>query len=145
MQESEQPEVSKADFARAVPSEGAKTALRVWPFPLLRNYQTSDALTELFFAFAARDDLKVAKPDAHYMTLTCSMGRLTFWDANRWYAWASEGVFSTDGGGDQRWSGEMPSRAAVRAMRQAIDFKRFRFNLRESASAHTPNNKGESV
>lgn len=97
--------------------------IKFWPFPLFRNYSTSQELTQLFFALAAQDDLSVSKPDFYTLKVSTGIGTVEFWDANKYYAWADRGTLTTTGGRTVSWQDEMPSRAAARAMRKAISGK----------------------
>jgi len=98
--------------------------LKFWPFPVLRNCDTAPSLSRLFLEFAEAPDLQISEKDYYNVTVVCSKGTLRFWDANRFYAWASSGSFAANGR-TVHWRNEMPSRYAARAMYQALDRVRF--------------------
>jgi hypothetical protein len=93
--------------------------MKFWPFPILRNYSTSNALTDLFLRFAGSPEVQFERIDNFYIKATCSAGTLVIWDENRWYAWAQTGVFTNAHGESVKWSNAMPSRYAVKKMRKA--------------------------
>lgn len=95
--------------------------MKVWPFPLIRSYHTSRGLTALFERFAEAPDMVVKEQGAVWLRLECSYGTLEIWNANKWYAWASQGKYVAPSGVAIRWEDELPSRWAVRRMRQALD------------------------
>jgi hypothetical protein len=107
--------------------------MKFWPFPLIRNYMTDDALSVLFEQFAADPSLEVLSEEAYRIKLRGRLGVLEFWNANRWYAWASNGTFHPVGKTDNHmiWADVMPSRWAVRRMRKAT----FRVRRLQWASA----------
>lgn len=107
---------------------------KFWPFPLLRNNGTSPGLSKLFMEFAAAPDLHICRQESHHIVVACSKGELRFWSANRYYAWASEGSL-TAAGKTVAWQDEMPSRYAVRAMRKAIEPRRFALPSTEKEAA----------
>jgi hypothetical protein len=92
-----------------------------WPFPLLRNYSEDASLTRLFLRIAAQPDLVVIDEDGYRMTVSCSLGRLSFWIENRYYAWANSGTWAPAFGFAASWRDAMPSRGAVRTMRRAVE------------------------
>ena len=101
--------------------------MKFWPFPMHRLYPTSKPLTQVFLAFAEAADLVLHEPrplvDSHFHTVSCALGELRFWSANEYYAWASEGALNrtTFLEDDARsWKDEMPSRWAVKQMRERI-------------------------
>jgi hypothetical protein len=95
--------------------------VKFWPFPLIRNYMTDEALSVLFEQFANDPSLEVMADSGYRLKLRGRLGVLEFWNANRWYAWASEGTFHPVGKADDHmiWHGVMPSRWAVRRMCKA--------------------------
>jgi hypothetical protein len=95
--------------------------LKVWPFPILRNYPENRGVTKLFYAFAADDSLHIVSQTSHTTTVRGRLGELRFWTANKYYAYASDGLFQRAVGMPLRWNDEMPSRAAVRAMVRALE------------------------
>jgi predicted dehydrogenase len=100
--------------------------IHLWPFPLITLYRKSAGLTALFIEFAADTDLKVDARDEHWVTVIGRRGALRLWNANKYYAWASKGVFTPAGGGPQvSWDNEMASRWAVRQMARAVDARSF--------------------
>jgi hypothetical protein len=103
--------------------------MKVWPFPILRNYGTDEGLTELFLRFAADETLEVTETDAYYMTVKGTHGKLRFWCANKWYAWAQDGTYTMPDGRKAGWRNEMPSRWAVKKMREALARRRFSFSV----------------
>lgn len=69
-----------------------------WPFPTLRNEETDPALTEVFNAFSGSEQMKVMSCDGYTTVVTSEKGRLEFWSANKYCAYAKEGVYrSADG------------------------------------------------
>jgi len=100
---------------------------KVWPFPLLRNYSTSEALSSLFFDFAESGPVLSDSSNEYWIVVTSPLGTLKFWGSNKYYAWANCGDFVSVDGIRSSWYGEMPSRAAVRAMARGIDKRRFRY------------------
>lgn len=107
--------------------------MKLWPFPLARNYPTNGALTDVFLAFAAAPDLVLHEPDAmrdiYYHKVSCSLGELRLWSGGEWYAWACRGTFTQQGFAPIEWDDEMPSRWAVKQMRERLEAlsPRFRF------------------
>jgi hypothetical protein len=92
-----------------------------WPLPMIRNYSEDASLTRLFLRIAAQPDLAVVDDDGYRTTVSCSLGRLSFWSENRYYAWAHSGTWEPAFGSAAEWRDAMPSRGAVRAMRRAIE------------------------
>ena len=104
--------------------------LKIWPFPLLRNYSENKDLTELFLAFVQCEELKVVNVDETETTVQSSFGTLTFWSANKFYAWGFAGVFTDKTGKKHSWRYCMPSRYAVRLMSKKLEkYNRFFFKL----------------
>lgn len=94
--------------------------MKFWPFPLIRNHKTNPCLTKLFLMFAESDSLKVIRQDELETTVSCEYGVMLFWSANAYYSWGGNGSYTPVGGNAVFWSGELPSRYAVRAMSQAL-------------------------
>lgn len=94
--------------------------MKFWPFPLLRNYPADPSITKVFDAFSASKKLRVLSIDAYRATVTCEIGELQFWCANKYYAYGSEGRFEAKDGVIFEWSGGMPGRASVRGMAKAL-------------------------
>jgi hypothetical protein len=94
----------------------------MWPFPMLRNYATDAMLTELFLSFA-RTKFSIVKNGTYELHLRGPMGEIKCWNANRWYAWAGQGAFTPTDAKEAAilWKDRMPSRAAVRTMRKAVE------------------------
>ena len=97
----------------------------IWPFPLLRNYPTSESLSSIFLE-VANSKLEVLDTIRGRTTIRCPLGKITFWSDNPYYAWASEGSIVYPSGKVVRWRNIMPSRWAVRQMVRAIDKARFK-------------------
>jgi hypothetical protein len=97
----------------------------IWPFPLLRNYATDRVLTELFFRFA-KSEFRIVFDDPYTLKLKSNLGELNIWNSNRYYAWAMEGVFTPAIAELSKitWKDRLPSRAAVRQLRKAIERSR---------------------
>jgi hypothetical protein len=86
-------------------------------------------LSALFLAFA-RSEFTVVKNGPYDLHLTSPMGELKCWNANRWYAWASEGSFTPTNPAEGAivWKDRMPGRRASRRMRnalEAVELRRF--------------------
>jgi len=87
-----------------------------------QNYATDAVVTELFHSFA-RTAFEVVRNGPYELHLRGPMGEIKCWNANRWYAWASEGTFTPADAKEAAilWKHRMPSRAAVRRMRKAVE------------------------
>ncbi len=91
-----------------------------WPFPIYRQHPTNEHLSEVFLKFAAAPDLKVSRLGEYEVQLRCSLGTLTCWSSNEYYAWAHRGSLFVPEQGVYPWRDEMPSRWAVRKMVRRI-------------------------
>ena len=95
---------------------------RWWPLPIVRNYKTSSELTELFLDFLNCPELSVSSESTQYhIIVECSLGKLTFWGENRYYAYGSPGEYIANDGTIFPWKDEMPSRYAIRKMARKIN------------------------
>lgn len=92
----------------------------IWPFPMYRNYKTNPWLTDIFLGFANDKTLKVVEMDPYNIVVEGVGGRLSFWSANEYYAWANAGNLTLNDGTMMKWTESMPSRWAVRKMAQAL-------------------------
>lgn len=97
--------------------------MKFWPFPIIRLHSENKRVTKLFLMFARSKNLRITCECAHYITVTTEHGDMTFWNANKYYAWGCDGSYSSPEGRKLRWSSELPSRYAVRAMRSALEDK----------------------
>lgn len=94
--------------------------MKLWPFPIFRIYKTNERLTEIFLKFVESETLELVMADQYYTVVKCEHGTLKVWTANRFYAYASKGIFTDISGEIYRWCDIMPSRYAVRKMHKAI-------------------------
>lgn len=99
--------------------------MKLWPFPLLRTCGSDPAVSRLFLRMAADPTLRIAASDHYYLTVEGEAGKLQFWCANAYYAWAQDGVYTRPDGAVERWAHRMPSRYAVRKMREALSLAQF--------------------
>lgn len=94
--------------------------LKFWPFPLSRVYKTSEWLTSAFLEFASADDLVIESGDTYRIRVSCSLGSMRFWVANKFYGYANQGSLMLADGVRVEWGDAMPSRYAVREMEKAL-------------------------
>jgi len=91
--------------------------MKFWPFPVMRNYGSSPGVDALFDRVLNDSEVEITNNDGYYTTLSCSFGTLTFWTANKYYAYANQGEFKAKNGKSFQWKDEMPSRWMVRKIR----------------------------
>jgi hypothetical protein len=96
--------------------------LAIWLYPS-RNYKTCAEASAVFLSVAQCDDFQVVYSGVHDAAVRCRLGELTFWNANRWYAWANSGAFTPTGAERPSviWRDRMPSRKASRIMRKRME------------------------
>lgn len=92
----------------------------IWPFPLYRNCETEPWVSALIEQIAGADVFSVLFDGEHWMLIETEHGTLELWNANRWYAWASQGCFTDNDGNSLVWKEKMPSRWAARKLRRRI-------------------------
>lgn len=88
--------------------------MNLWPFPLFRNSPTSPEVDVAVRAVMSKPGVHLVRSDAYRQTYASSGGELTFWTANRYYAYAYQGTFKSPEGAVFDWRDAMPSRATVR-------------------------------
>jgi len=101
-------------------------------------YKKSKGVNELFKKLLAQPDLKVKEVTQYWTTLHCSLGRVVFWNENKYYGWASEGKFYPFGFDEgMSWYKEMPGRIVMWKLKTFIENHRFdtpaspmRFNVK---------------
>lgn len=92
-----------------------------WPFPLYRLYQTSWMIDEIFRKFIESDDVILTTCGEYMITLKSELhGTLEFWNANKPYAWASRGTYTTPLGKMVSWNKDMPSRWTLRQLNEKL-------------------------
>lgn len=94
--------------------------MKFWPFPIVRVYETEQMPNELFKAFVNSDDFKILSSDECRTKVQCELGTLTFWSANKLYAYGKSGeadllTYKL------AWNDGLPSRYWVRAMYNKIN------------------------
>ncbi len=87
--------------------------MKFWPFPLIRNYPTCPRVDGAVRLVLSQSDLRFVRGTQHHETYASSEGELTFWAVNRFYAYASEGLFKACDGTSFHWKDAMPSRSTV--------------------------------
>lgn len=96
--------------------------MKHWFLPLWRNYKTHpdvDAAARLVLACADVQVRQCEWPHDCYSVASCRAGVLRFWSENGDYAFAMKGSFTPADGSDRLiWEDAMPSRWAVRRLRQ---------------------------
>ncbi len=50
--------------------------MKFWPFPMIRNFDTSDDLSLLFEDFAQAEDLEIVKQDQFWTVISCRLGQI---------------------------------------------------------------------
>lgn len=103
----------------------------LWPFPIVRAYRTSAALTKLAMSFADSEYFTVTGQKPYWVEVRCEHGAMKIWDANKFYAWGSKGMFAPVGGKPMHWEYEMPGRWAVQQLNDRIGGGRPTFKLPE--------------
>lgn len=108
--------------------------MKFWPFPIIRAHLTTQIVTDLFLLLADQPDLEVRRRNGAELALECQLGQVSFWNGDRYTAWAQFGRWEPhrnfwgfgsvlSGSGlnlPMHWEDQLPSRYAVRAMRQRL-------------------------
>lgn len=93
--------------------------LKFWPFPLLRNHPTTGLLNDVCDVLLEADWWKIEKHTEFDLVIACPAGRVSFWNANKYYAWGAGGRADL-GSSSFAWKDEMPSRWHVRQMAKRL-------------------------
>ena len=93
--------------------------LKFWPFPVLRNNPASSILNEACEVLLEADWWRVQKNTKYDLVILCPTGRISFWNANKYYAWGNSGSVEM-GCAKFSWRGEMPSRWHVRQIAKRL-------------------------
>ena len=93
--------------------------LKFWPFPVVRNERGSRTLNEVCDVLLDADWWRVEVNSVHDLRIVCPAGRVSFWNANKYYAWGTSGQVDL-GSASFPWKYEMPSRWDVRQMAKRL-------------------------
>lgn len=93
--------------------------LKFWPFPLQRNHPTTGLLSDVCDVLLEADWWKIEKHTEFDLVIACPAGRVSFWNANKYYSWGKSGRAEI-GGVNFSWNHEMPSRWHVRQIAKRL-------------------------
>lgn len=75
----------------------------------IRNYEASEGLSLLFKLLAEDPTAKITKQETYHLTVESDTLIVRVWNANKWYAWLSDGrVTYKDTGRTSAWYSSMP-------------------------------------
>lgn len=124
--------------------------MKFWPFPLWRLHKTSEAISDLFLAFAASRSLEIQQHSptlsgVHVRVSADGLGELLIWVAKDPREWASHGAWIKPDSSVMEWVDHMPSRYAIRQMQRAFARVADAKEAREAAALRTQQDEIRSL